>query len=346
MRLSMQVGYAGSHKESAALVAELEQVGLDVAWIAEAYSFDAPSYMGYLAAKTNRVEIAAGIVPLYTRTPSLLAMTAAGIDALSDGRCILGLGASGPQVIEGFHGVRFDKPLARTREIVDICRTVWRREEKLTHPGPLYPLPLPEGQGSGLGTPLKLINHPVRSAIPIYIAALGEKNLELTAEIADGWLPLFYLPEKAPEIFRPALAAGAAKRDPSLGPLEICAGGNVAIGELKDVAHLRDVARPLIALYVGGMGARGRNFYNTLVQRYGFEAEAKLIQDLYLDGKKKEAEAAVPQQLLELTSLIGPEGYVKERLAAYKESGVTLLNIAPLGRDQVDIVAKIRDWAA
>jgi F420-dependent oxidoreductase-like protein len=346
MRLSMQVGYAGSHRESAALVAELEQVGLDVAWIAEAYSFDAPSYMGYLAAKTNRVEIAAGILPLYTRTPTLLAMTAAGIDALSDGRCILGLGASGPQVIEGFHGVRFDKPLARTREIVDICRTVWRREEKLTHPGPLYPLPLPEGQGSGLGTPLKLINHPVRPAIPIYVAALGEKNLELTAEIADGWLPLFYLPEKAAEVFGPALAAGAAKRDASLGPLEICAGGNVAIGELKDVAHLRDVARPLIALYVGGMGARGRNFYNTLVQRYGFEAEAKVIQDLYLDGKKKEAEAAVPQELLELTSLIGPEGYIKERLAAYKESGVTLLNIAPLGRDQVDIVATIRDWAA
>jgi F420-dependent oxidoreductase-like protein len=346
MRLSMQVGYAGSHRESAALVAELEQVGLDVAWIAEAYSFDAPSYMGYLAAKTNRVEIAAGILPLYTRTPSLLAMTAAGIDALSDGRCILGLGASGPQVIEGFHGVRYDKPLARTREIVDICRTVWKREEKLTHPGPLYPLPLPEDQGSGLGKPLKLINHPVRSAIPIYIAALGEKNLELTAEIADGWLPLFYLPEKAAEIFEPAIAAGTARRDPSLGPLEICAGGNVAIGELKDVAHLRDVARPLIALYVGGMGARGRNFYNTLVQRYGFEAEAKVIQDLYLDGKKKEAEAAVPQELLELTSLIGPEGYIKERLAAYKESGVTLLNIAPLGRDQVDIVAKIRDWAA
>jgi F420-dependent oxidoreductase-like protein len=292
------------------------------------------------------VEIAAGILPLYTRTPSLLAMTAAGVDALSDGRCILGLGASGPQVIEGFHGVRYDKPLARTREIVDICRTVWKREEKLTHPGPLYPLPLPEEQGSGLGKPLKLINHPVRSAIPIYIAALGEKNVELTAEIADGWLPLFYLPEKAAEIFGPALGAGTAKRAPSLGPLEICAGGNVAIGELKDVAHLRDVARPFVALYVGGMGARGRNFYNTLVQRYGFEAEAKVIQDLYLDGKKKEAEAAVPQELLELTSLIGPESYVKERLAAYKESGVTLLDIAPLGRDQVDIVAKIKDWAA
>src|SRR5216684_2770649 len=157
MRLSMQVGYAGSHKESAALVAELEQVGLDVAWIAEAYSYDAPSYMGYLAARTDRVEIAAGILPLYTRTPTLLAMTAAGVDALSNGRCVLGLGASGPQVIEGFHGVVYDKPLARTREIVKICRQVWAREAPLVNDGPMYPIPVPEGQGTGLGKPLKII---------------------------------------------------------------------------------------------------------------------------------------------------------------------------------------------
>src|SRR6204780_3973159 len=231
----MPLSYAGGFAESAGQAAELEKVGLDIVWVAEAYSFDAPSFMGYLAAKTERVEIGSAILPIYSRTPTLIAMTAAGVDAISGGRCHLGLGASGPQVIEGFHGVRFDRPLARTREIVDICRTVWKREEKLTHPGPLYPLPLPEGQGSGLGTPLKLINHPVRPAIPIYIAALGEKNLELTAEIADGWLPLFYLPEKAAEVFGSALAAGAARRDPSLSPLEICAGGNVAIGELKDV---------------------------------------------------------------------------------------------------------------
>src|SRR5438067_4702828 len=199
MQLSMGIGYAGDHKKAAARVRDLEHAGLDVAWVAEAYTFDAVSYMGYLAAVTERVQIAAGILPIYTRTPSLIAMTAAGVDNLSDGRCILGLGASGPQVIEGFHGVRYDKPIGRTREIIEICRTVWKREEKLTHDGPVYRLPLPEDEGTGLGKPLKLINHPVRPSIPIFVAALGEKNLEMTAEIADGWLPIFFVPEKAKE---------------------------------------------------------------------------------------------------------------------------------------------------
>src|SRR3954463_16143205 len=181
MQLSMQISYAGGHKESAQQLVRLEQAGLDIAWIAEAYSYDAPSYMGYLAALTERVQIGAGILPLYTRTPTLLAMTAAGIDALSDGRCILGLGASGPQVIEGFHGVPYDRPLARTREIIDICRMMWKRE-KVEHTG-IYNLPLPEGQGTGLGKSLKIINHPIREHIPIYVAAIGEKNVTMTAEI-------------------------------------------------------------------------------------------------------------------------------------------------------------------
>jgi len=346
MQLSMQISYAGGHHESAEQLVRLEQAGLDIAWVAEAYSYDAPSYMGFLAARTERVQIGAGILPLYTRTPTLLAMTAAGIDALSGGRCILGLGASGPQVIEGFHGVPYDKPLARTREIVDICRQVWRREAPLEHAGPLYTIPLPPGQGTGLGKALKIINHPVRAAIPIYVASLGEKNVELTAEIADGWLPLFFVPEKAGDVFGASLAAGAARRDPSLGPLEVCAGGLVAIGEESEVGHVRDFARPTTALYVGGMGARGRNFYNALVQRYGYEAEAAEIQDLYLAGKKREAEAAVPDELLELTSLVGPEGYVKERLAAYREAGVTVLNVIPIGPDPAEIVEKLKAWTA
>ena len=345
MQLSMQINYAGGYEESAKQVAELEKAGLDIAWIAEAYSFDAVSYMGYLAAKTERVQIGAGILPLYTRTPTLIAMTAAGVDALSGGRCVLGLGASGPQVIEGFHGVRYDKPLARTREIVDICRTVWKREEKLVHDGPLYHVPLPEGEGTGLGKPLKIINHPVRSAIPIYIASLGEKNVALTAEIADGWLPLFFVPEKAKDVFGAALDAGFAKRDPSLGPLDICAGGIVAIGEEKDVGHIRDFSRPMVALYVGGMGARGKNFYNALVRRYGYEEAAEEIQDLYLAGKKDEAAKAVPAELLELTNLCGPEGYIKERLAAFKEAGVTVLNVMPFGPSQTDIVEKLKAWS-
>jgi F420-dependent oxidoreductase-like protein len=346
MQLSMQISYAGGHHESAEQLVRLERAGLDIAWVAEAYSYDAPSYMGFLAARTERVQIGAGILPLYTRTPTLLAMTAAGIDALSGGRCILGLGASGPQVIEGFHGVPYDKPLARTREIVDICRQVWRREAPLVHDGPLYTVPLPPGRGTGLGKALKIINHPVRSAIPIYVASLGEKNVELTAEIADGWLPLFFVPEKAADVFGASLSAGGAKRDPSLGPLEVCAGGLVAIGEESEVAHVRDFARPTTALYVGGMGARGRNFYNALVQRYGYEAEAAEIQDLYLAGNKREAEAAVPAELLELTSLVGPEGYIKERLAAYREAGVTVLNIMPIGPDPAAIVEKLKAWTA
>jgi len=314
--------------------------------VAEAYSFDAVSYMGYLAAKTERVQIGAGILPLYTRTPTLLAMTAVGLDKLSGGRFILGLGASGPQVIEGFHGVPYDRPLGRTREVIDICRTVWRREDKLVHDGPIYHVPLPADQGTGLGKPLKIINHPVRPSIPVYVASLGEKNVALTAEIADGWLPLFFVPDKAKEAFGAALATGVAKRDPALGPLDICAGGLVAIGEESAVGHLRDLARPQVALYVGGMGSREQNFYNALVRRYGWEAEAAEIQDLYLSGKKAEAEAAVPAEMLELINLIGPESHVKERLAAYREAGVTVLNIAPLGPDPLRTIDQLKTWTA
>ena len=346
MRLSMQVPYAGTPAElsaAAGRVAELEHAGLDVVWVAEAYSFDAPSLMGYLAARTERVQIGAAILPIYTRTPTLLAMTAAGIDALSDGRCILGLGASGPQVIEGFHGVAYDAPLARTREVIEICRQVWRREP-VVHEGAHYRIPLPSGEGTGLGKPLKLINRPVRADIPIYVAALGPKNVELTAEVADGWLPLFWVPEKAAEVFGPSLAAGSAARPAERGPLEIAAGGLVAIGD--DVTRIRELSRPMVALYVGGMGARGRNFYNALARRYGYEKEAELIQDLYLDGKKEDAAAAVPNDFLEKINLVGPAGYVRERLAAFRESGVTMLNITPVGDDPVRIVEQLKEWTA
>jgi F420-dependent oxidoreductase-like protein len=207
-------------------------------------------------------------------------------------------------------------------------------------------VPLAEGEGTGLGKPLKIINHPVRPEIPVYVASLGEKNVELTAEIADGWLPMFFVPDKARDVFGPSLDAGLAKRDPALGPLDICAGGLVAIGEEKDVGAVRDLARPAVALYVGGMGARGQNFYNALVQRYGYEDAAAEIQDLFLSGKKQEAEAAVPAELLELTSLVGPEGYIKERLAAFREAGVTMLNITPVGPSPTDIVEKLKAWSA
>ncbi len=345
MQVSMQLSYSGGFKESAQQVVELEKAGLDLAWVAEVYGFDGVSLMGYLAATTETVQIASGILPIYSRTPSLLAMTAAGVDALSDGRCHLGLGASGPQVIEGWHGVPYDKPLGRTREIIDICRKIWAREDRLTHDGPLYPLPLPEDQGTGLGKPLKIIAHPVRSQIPIWVASLGPKNVEMTAELADGWMPLFFHPEKASDVWGDDLARGQAKRSADLGPLMINAGGMVAIGD--DVEGFRDLSRPMIALYVGGMGSKGKNFYNDLVCRYGFEKEAAEIQDLYLDGKKDEAAAMIPDALLEATTLCGPAGYVEEKIAAFAEAGVTHLNIIPIptgDQTQSTVVSQVKEW--
>jgi F420-dependent oxidoreductase-like protein len=343
MRISTLLSYASGFKEAVKEVQALEKAGLDVVWVPEAYSFDAPSAMGYMAANTERVIIASGILPVYSRTPTLLAMTAAGIDYLSDGRCMLGLGASGPQVIEGFHGVPYTAPVSRMREVIEICRMVWRRE-KVNYDGKHYQIPLPQNQGTGLGKPLKLINHPVRDEIPIAIASLGEKSVEMTAELADAWLPAFYMAEGADDVWGDALRAGAAKRDPARAPLEVYAGGGVAIGEgLED---LRNMGRPTMALYIGGMGARSKNFYNQVFCKYGYEAEAKQIQDLYLAGKKDEAEAAIPQRYIDATSLIGPEGFVRDRLVAMKESGVNALNVGFAGRtldERVGYCEKLRN---
>lgn len=343
MKFGMQIDYAGGFAESAAKVAEFEKAGLDIAWVAEAYGFDAPTFMGYLAAKTESITIGAGILPIYTRTPTLMAMTAASMDTLTDGRFILGLGASGPQVIEGFHGVKYDAPLGRTREIIDICRLVWKRE-RVTYNGKYYKLPLPADQGTGLGKPLKMIAKPIRENIPVWIASLGPKNVAMTAEIADGWLPIFYMPERAQDVWGADLAAGAAKRDPNLGPLEICAGGLVAIGD--DMSGVAEMARPMVALYVGGMGAKGRNFYNDLMCRYGYEEEATKIQDLYLEGKKDEAAALVPSEFLKLTNLCGPEGFVRERIEAYAASGVNVLNIIPVGGNPTATIEKLKTWVS
>ncbi len=330
MKIATTMSYAGDFRESAAAVVAMEKAGLDLVWVAEAYGFDGPSLMGYLAALTQRVEIASGIMPIYSRTPTLLAMTAAGLDALSDGRFSLGLGASGPQVVEGFHGVAYNAPIGRTREVVDICRRVWLREEPLVYHGEQFQIPLDPSKGTGLGKALKIIAHPLRPRIPIWLAALGDRNVELTAEIAEGWLPLLFIPELADRAWGDALARGKAKRADDLGALEISAGGLLAIGDGDDVKGVRELAREMIALYVGGMGAVGKNFYNDLAVRYGFEQEAKLIQDLYLSGRKAEAEAAVPDAFLELSTLCGPRGYVKERIAAFKQAGVTQLNVTPI----------------
>ncbi|MCD2116074.1 MULTISPECIES: LLM class F420-dependent oxidoreductase [Rhodococcus] len=342
MRIGMGLNYSGGFAETAAEVADLEKAGLDIVFVPEAYSFDAVSQLGYLAAKTSRVELASGILQLFTRTPTLTAMTAAGLDFVSDGRFVLGVGASGPQVIEGFHGVPYNAPLGRTREIVDICRQVWRRE-KVDHQGKYYQIPLPEDRGTGLGKPLKIINKPVRERIPIIIASLGPKNVEMTAEIAEGWQPLFYYPEKAADVWGESIAKGKAKRDPALGDLQIYAQTPLAIGD--DVDHMFDWVRPMVALYVGGMGAKGKNFYNDLAIRYGYAKEAETIQELYLAGKKEEAAAAVPVELLRSISLIGSEGFVRERIAAFAEAGVTTLNVTPFAADtagRVRLIEQLR----
>jgi len=327
VRIGIQASYSGGFHQTAAEIRELESAGLDLATVAEVYTFDAVSQLGYLAAVTDRVELMSGIFPIYSRTPALTAMTAAGLDFVSDGRFTLGLGASGPQVIEGWHGVPYDAPLQRTREVVEICRQVWRRE-RLVHEGPKYTVPLPAEQGTGLGKPLKLINTPVRDRIPVMLAALGPKNVELAAEIAEAWEPIFFMPERAGSVWGDSLAAGKAKRDPALGDLQIVVGVPVAIGD--DVEPMLDLVRPQLALYIGGMGARGRNFYNDLARRYGYEDEARTIQDLYLDGKKDEAAAVVPEELVRAVSLVGPESHVAERVAAFRGAGVTTLVLQPL----------------
>jgi F420-dependent oxidoreductase-like protein len=340
MRTGIFLNYAGGFLEAVDEVVELEKIGVDIALVAEAYSYDAISQLGFLAAKTSRIELATGVVPIYIRTPTLLAMTAAGLDYVSDGRFRLGIGTSGPQVMEGFHGVPFDAPLGRTREVVDICRQVWRRE-RVTYDGKYYRIPLPADQGTGLGKPLQLINHPVRDRIPITIAALGPKNVELTAEIAEGWQPVFFQPDKADDVWGDSLRAGFAKRDPDLGPLDIMVSAPLAIGD--DVDDRLAWAKPQLALYIGGMGARGKNFYHNLATSYGYGDVANHIQDLYLDGKKAEAIEAVPDELVRNVSLVGSHGFVKERLAAYADAGVTTLLLQPLSGDRRESVRYVEE---
>ncbi len=344
MKLSMMINYSGDFKADVKLVQQLERAGLDLVWVPEAYSFDSVSQMGYLAAVTNTIEIGAGILNVYSRTAACIGQTAAGLDFVSDGRFVLGLGASGPQVIEGFHGVPYEKPMPRIRDYINVTRMVLRRE-RLEYEGSAITVPLPEGHGTGLGKPLKLINHPVRSEVPIFWASLMGLSVKNTARYADGWLPTLFDPGKYRTVWGDDIEAGLAQRDPALGPLWISAGGLVAIGvEYGGAAAtaVLDRARPSVALYVGGMGARKKNFYNTVFRRYGYEAEATQIQDLYLDGRKDEAAAAIPAEFLTNSNLVGPEGFVKDRIAAYAEAGVTHLSIQPVG-DPVATVERLVD---
>ncbi|HET6152129.1 MAG TPA: LLM class F420-dependent oxidoreductase [Marmoricola sp.] len=342
MKISTMLMYDGNPRNAADQITAWEKAGLDTVWVAEAYGFDSPTLMGYLAAKTETVEIGSAIMNIYSRTPGALLQTAAGLDNVSGGRAILGLGASGPQVIEGFHGVPYAKPLGRTREIVEIIRAGMKREPLQADGEFKLPLTKEQGAVTGMGKALKLLTKPERSEVPIYIAALGPKNVELAAEIADGLLPHLYYPEKIGQVMGAPIEAGTAKRAADLGPLNIVAGGMLAIGEGPETKALLDFARPIFALYVGGMGAKGKNFYNDLAVAYGYEKEAAEIQELYLSGKKKEAEALVPTEWLEAANFVGPASYIKERVAAFAESGVTSLNVTPVGADPTALIAELK----
>ncbi|HEY3472624.1 MAG TPA: LLM class F420-dependent oxidoreductase [Amycolatopsis sp.] len=336
MRLSTTLTHGADPRAAAEQVAAFEAAGLDTVWVAEGYGFDSPTLMGYLAARTSTVGIGSAILNVYSRTPALLAQTAAGLDSVSGGRAVIGLGASGPQVVEGWHGVPYARPVGRTKEVVEIMRAALRREP-VEHGGPSFQVPLPGSR------PLKLMSRPPRPSVPIYLAALGPKSVEGAASYADGWLPFLYSPEDAARVWGAALAAGAAARSADLAPLEIVAGGVVAVGE--DVKGVLDLVRPVFARYIGGMGGRGTNFYNDLIRRYGYEDEARRIQELYLDGKKREAEAAVPLELLERVNLVGPASYVKERIEAFRESGVTNLQVTPVGDDATELVRRLKEWS-
>jgi F420-dependent oxidoreductase-like protein len=346
VKLSYTLMYDGNPRTAADQIAGLEKAGIDIVWVAEAYGFDSPTLMGYLAARTETVEIGSAILNIYSRTPGTLLSTAAGLDNVSGGRAVLGIGASGPQVIEGWHGVPYSRPLVRTAEIIDLVRRGLKRE-RLTSDG-VFKLPLSKEDGgvTGLGKPLKMLTHPERDTIPIWVAALGPKSVEQAATIADGWIPHLFHPERSHLVWGDALAAGAAKRSADLGPLGVTAGGMVAIGEGPETKELLDFARPLFALYVGGMGAKGKNFYNDVARSYGYEQEAEEIQDLYLSGKKKEAEALVPTEWLEASNLVGPASYVKERIAAFREAGVTHLTVMPASDNPAATIAQVKEWVS
>lgn len=339
LRLGLSLGYrGGAHDvDGLALAETAEDLGYDVVWAAEAYGTDAATVLAWLAARTRRIDLGSAVFQIPARTPAMTAMTAATLDVLSGGRFRLGLGVSGPQVSEGWHGVAFTDPLGRTREYVEVVRLALDRAP-LVHGGQHFALPLP----GGAGKPLRLTVAPVQEHIPVYLAALGPKNLQLTGEIADGALLLFFAPEHAGE----QLAALAAGRDRSasagrgLGPLDLVVTVPVVIG--PDPVACGDAVRPYAALYLGGMGSRTQNFYNRLARRMGFGAEAAAVQDAYLAGRPRDAAALVPHKFLDQTALLGPAERVAERLDAYAEAGVTTLTVAPHGRSATEKAAVLR----
>ncbi|MSO38405.1 MAG: LLM class F420-dependent oxidoreductase [Acidimicrobiia bacterium] len=344
MRLGINFGYqdwGAGLANAVSMAQEADRLGFHSVWTAEAYGTDAITPLTWMMAHTENINCGSAIMQMPARTPAMTAMTAATLDTMSGSRFLLGLGLSGPQVVEGWHGQPYGKPLARTREYVEIVRKILAREAPLEHHGSQYNIPYTGADATGLGKPLKLIVHPQRADIPIYLASIGPKNVELTAEIANGWLPIFFSPYRFKESYGSAIDAGFAKAggDKSLANFDVAPTVSVILGD--DVDTLRGFIKPMVALYVGGMGARGKNFYNDLACRYGFEAAAKEIQDLYLDGKKKEATAAVPDELVDEIALIGPKERIADRLEAWRESGITTMILGAQQPEVLRVMAEL-----
>lgn len=340
MKLGLYLGYwglAGGPEDLISTAQEAERLGYDSVWTAEAYGSDAATILAFIAAQTNRIRLGSAIFQMPARTPAMTAMTAATLDQLSGGRMLLGIGSSGPQVAEGWHGQRFARQLQRTREYVAILRKALARERVEYH-GETIQLPLPDGPGK----PLKLMIAPLQERLPIYLAAIGPKNTALAGEIADGWLPTFFSPEHVADV-RALLEEGAARSGRSLEGFDIAPVVNAYVSD--DLERSRDVMRPGLALYIGGMGSREQNFYNRLVRRYGFEAEALEIQDLYLGGHKEEAARIIPSELIDLVSLCGPPDMVRRRLAAFREAGVGTLLAAPMAFTPEERTEQLRQIA-
>lgn len=344
MRLAIGTGYFGTGatpEDTLEMVKEADRLGYHSVWVAEAYGSDVATVLSWMGANTQNIGLGSGIMQMTARSPAMTAMTAATLDLLYGGRTLLGLGLSGPQVVEGWYGQAYDRPLTLTREYIEIVRKIIAREGPLTHDGKVYQLPLPNSRGKAL----KLITHPVRKSIPIYLASIGPKNVELTGEVADGWLPAFFSPDYMDQ-FMPSLEAGAAKGGRTVEDIDIAPNAMVSIGEDLDTCY--DWIRPVYGLYMGGMGSKNDNFYGALATRYGFEDAYKQIQELYLSGDKFEAYRAVPEELIDATALAGPAERIAERIKRYEASGVTTLIVNPMAgtlEDRVQILRTMKDIA-
>jgi F420-dependent oxidoreductase-like protein len=341
MKLAINVGYwGGGSGTDLSFILEAEKLGYSSVWVAESWGSDAVTVLSWIAARTETIKVGAGILQMPARTPAMTAMTAVTLNELSGGRFLLGLGLSGPQVVEGWHGVPYGKPLGKTREYVSIVRSAIARKERLVHNGVHYQIPYTGSDATGLGKPLKLMTYP-KYPVPIYLAAIGPKNVTLTAEIADGWLPIFYSPDRAGDIYGPLLATGFSRsgEDEKSERFDTVASLQAIVTD--DLETARNMVRPMLALYIGGMGAKGKNFYNDLACRYGYEEAATKVQDLYLSGKKMEAVRSVPDNLIDELALIGTKAMIRDRLEAWKESSVTTLALMPTDTHSLRTVAEL-----